>query len=343
MMTKPAPVLHLDWLQMSIKWYNKSEAKYHEMFHVKRLDFSTRHFKKIEEIYILKRRIATVTSEPCSEILDKSLMIVKFDNWLLYDNRFRKTIEEFLQLNKLEFISFSRVDFCADFNEFDNGMKPCNFIKKYIYRKVLRRGKSPNIAYHFSQGKKEHISKGLKFGSNLSDVTAYIYNKTLEMSTVKWKPYIWLSWIKGGLDVKQDVWRVEFSMKAGAQLIVSKETGKVDLFLSLDLIEDVYMRACFFQLYERFFTFVWNDGQVRKDRMRVVKLFDFLSYRSILVNAMSTRDATRSTKIFIKKLHEYNNEMRGSDFHGSIYRDELKRELIEASHLQTWAMKKGLN
>lgn len=343
MLTKPKPVVHLDWLQMSVKWYNKIEAKYASFYTIKKLDFSTRHFKVIEEVYIGKKRIATVTSKPCSEILDKDLIIVKFDNWLLYDNRFRKTISEFLSLNKLQFISFSRVDFCADFNEFDNGMKPDKFIKKYIYRKCLRLGRTPHVAHHFKQGKTEHIEKGLKFGSNLSDVTAYIYNKTLEMETIKWKPYIYLAWKKGGLNVEQNVWRVEFSMKQGSKLTANTETGEIDLFLSLELIAETYIQKCFYKLYEKYFTFVWNDGQVRKDRMRKINLFKYIYSPEILVNAEVTEDADRSKKIFIKKLHELNNELRGSDFYMNIYMQQFQTTLIEEAHLQTWAMKHGLN
>lgn len=270
-------------------------------------------------------------------------MIVKFDNWLLYDVTFRKRISEFLLLNHLIFISFSRVDFCADFNEFDNGLIPERFVKKYVYRKLLRLGRTPHVAHHFKQGKKEHIEKGLKFGSNLSDVTAYIYNKTLEMETIKWKPYIYMAWKKGGLDLKRNVWRLEFSMKSGGVLTVSEETGEIDLFLSLKLVEKEYIYKCFYKLYEKYFTFVWNDGQVRKDRMRKVKLFKYIYSPEILVHAEVTKDADRSKKIFIKKLHEMNNEMRGRDFYMNIYTQKFEEDLIADSHLQTWAMKHGFN
>lgn len=343
MMTKRRPLLHLDWLQMSVKWVNKHEASFNRFYKVKKLDFSTRHFNLIEEIYIRKKRIATVTSKPCSEILDKDLIIVKFDNWVLYDQKKHEIILGFLQRNQLDFISFSRVDFCCDFNVFDNGMCPERFIKKYIYRKLLRLGRSPHVAHHFKQGQHEHISKGLKFGSNLSDCTAYIYNKTLEMETVKWKPYIYLSWIKGGLNIEKNVWRVEFSLKQGTKLLVNTETGEVDLFLSLQLISEIYIQKCFFKLYEKYFTFVWNDGQIRKDRMRKVRLFDYIYSPEILVDAEVTSDADRAKKIFIKKLHELNNEMRGTDFHMNVYMKKFEDEIIAESSLQAWAMKHGFN
>lgn len=343
MLTKPAPVLHCDWLQVSVKWHNKSERIYASFYTVKKLPISTRHFKKIEEIYIGKKRIATVTSEPCSEILNKDLVIVKFDNWLLYANQFRKVISEFFTANKLEFVSVSRIDFCADFNEFDNGMLPDKFIKKYIYRKFLRKGKTPHVAHNFGQGKNEHFEKGLKFGSNLSEVTAYIYDKTREMETIKWKPYIYMAWVKAGLDVTKHVWRVEFSVKSGGILKANTETGELDLFLTLQVIEAEYIYKCFYKLYERYFTFVWNDGQVRKDRMRKIKLFKYIYSPEILVHAEPTRDADRAKKIFIKKLHELNNEMRGAGVYLNIYMDEFKTKLIEESHLQTWAIKNRLN
>lgn len=343
MLTKPAPILHLDWIQMQVKWYIKSEPVFHKYYTIKKLDFGTRHFKVVQEIYIMKKRIATLTSKPHSGILDPDAMIVKFDNWVCYAINMRKIIYEFLELNKLEFISFSRVDFCADFNLFDNGMKPAKFVRQYIYRRMLRLGKSPNISHHFSQGKKEHITKGLKFGSNLSECTAYIYNKSLEMEKVKWKPWIYMAWKKGGLDVESDVWRLEFSMKSGGVLTANTETGELDLFLSLKLLEADYIYKCYYKLYEKYFTFVWNDGQVRKDRMRKVKLFKYIYSPEVLVNAEPMKDADRSKKIFIRKLHELNNELRGTDFYMNVYMNELKNKLIEESHLQSWAIYKGIN
>lgn len=328
---------------MQVKWYNKLEPVFHSQYTIKTLDFGTRHFKVVQEIYVLKKRIATLTSKPHSGILDPDAMIVKFDNWVCYAVNMRKIIYEFLELNKLEFISFSRVDFCADFNLFDNGMKPANFIKKYIYRKFLRLGKTKNVAHHFIQGKTEHIEKGLKFGSNLSEVTAYIYNKTLEMETMKWKPWIYMAWKKGGLDVERPVWRLEFSMKSGGALVISRDTGEVDLFLSLDLIEWKCMHDSFFVLYQKYFQFVWNDGQVRRDRMRKLKLFVYIPWNQVLVKADGMTDADRSKKIFIKKLHELNNELRGRDFFMSIYGDQLKEVIIQDAHLQTWAMKHNIN
>lgn len=343
MLTKVAPILHCDWLQVSVKWGAGSMRKFASFYTVKRLNITTRHFKKIEEIYIGKKRIATMTSQPCSEILDKELTIVKFDNWLLYANQFRKVVSEFFKVNGLEFVSISRIDFCADFNLFDNGMKPDKFIKKYIYRRFLRKGKTPHIAHHFGQGKKEHFEKGLKFGSNLSEVTAYIYDKTREMESIMWKPWIYMAWKKGGLNVDEHVWRLEFSVKSGGILKANTDTGELDLFLTLEVIEAEYIYKCFYKLYERYFTFVWNDGQVRKDRMRILKLFKYIYSPEVLVHAEPTEMADRSKKIFIKKLHELNNEMRGADIYLNIYMDEFKTKLIEDAHLQSWAMKHELN
>lgn len=343
MLTKPAPVLHCDWLQASVKWGPGSMRQFANFYTVKKLNITTRHFNRIEEVYIGKKRIATVTSQPCSEILDKDLTIVKFDNWLLYANQFRKVVSEFFSMNGLEFISISRIDFCGDFNEFDNGMLPDKFIKKYIYRRFLRKGRTPHVTHHFGQGKKEHYEKGLKFGSNLSEVTAYIYDKSRQMETEEWKPWIYMAWKKGGLDVERKIWRIEFSVKSGGILKANTDTGELDLFLTLQVIESEYIYKCFYKLYERYFSFVWNDGQVRKDRMRLLKLFKYIYSPEVLVHAEPLETANRSKKIFIKKLHELNNEMRGAGVYLNIYMDEFKTKLIEDAKLQSWAMKHGLN
>jgi hypothetical protein len=145
------------------------------------------------------------------------------------------------------------------------------------------------------------------------------------------------------LDLMSPVWRIEFSVKSGGTLIIDTETGAIDIFLTLQVVSDEYIYKCFFKLYERYFSFVWNDFQQRRSRMRKVQLFNFKKSNEILVKAEATRDADRSLKIFIKKLHELNNEMRGSDFHLNVYMEEFKTKLIEDSKLQSWAMQNGLN
>lgn len=342
-MTHPAPLLHLDWIQLQVKWYNKLEPVFASFYQVKKLAFSTRHFKEIYEVSLNGKRLATVTAKPLSGILNPDAIIVKFDNWVCYSLGMRKYISDFLQYNKFEFVSFSRLDFCADFNQFDNGMLPQKFVKKYLSRKLLRLGKTLNVAHNFKQGKKEHEEKGLKFGSNLSEATTYIYNKTLEMNQIVWKPHIYESWIKGGLDIERDVWRLEVSLKSGSILTANTETGEVDLFLTLDVLQYEFIYKCFYKLTERYFTFVWNDGQVRRDRMRKLKLFNYTHSPEVLIHAERLADADRSKRIFIKKLHELNNELRGKDFFMSIYMEEFKTALIEESHLQTWAMYRGIN
>lgn len=343
MLTQPAPLLHCDWLQASIKWVSQSIGYYSPIYKVKKLDFSTRHFSLIEELYLRKKRIATITRKPCSPVLDPLLCIVKFDNWVLYDNLKHEIILGFFQHNGIELISISRIDFCCDFQVFDNGMKPETFIKKYVNRKLLREGKSPQVAHHFGQGLHEHLEKGLKFGTNNSPITAYIYNKTQEMKDKVWKPYIYQSWIDHGFDSLAIIWRIEFSVKSGGMLIIDTETGEVDIFLTLQVIADEYIYKCFFKLYERYFSFVWNDGQVRRSRMRRLNLFRFTPSPEILVPAEAMRDADRAMKIFLKKLNEFNDEMRGTDFHMNIYMQQFQRKLIEDARLQTWAMQHGLN
>lgn len=343
MLTKPAPVLHCDWLQLHLKRVDKLKADFHPRYRVKTLDFSTRHFKLIQEIYYNNRRICTITSKPHSGILDPDSLIVKFDNWLLYDKSFRPQVNEFISLNGFYFIACSRVDFCADFNVFDNGMHPETFIRKYIYRKMLKEGKARNIRHTFDQGAHKHESSGLKFGSNLSEVTYYLYNKSKELREVANKPWIVATWVKGGLNTSVDVWRLEFSLKSGTKLLLDESTGEVNLFASLDILKREYISKCFFVLYQKYFQFHWNDNKSRKDRMRLIKLFSFTPCDDVLIDTTHMRDGDRATKIFIKKLHELNNEMRGRDFYMSIEMDKYKEILIHDTGLNSWAMHKGLN
>lgn len=343
MLTKTAPVLHLDWVQMHVKWVDKFHPEFHRNYVVKTLDFTTRHFRCVQEAFLKDKRICTITSKPHSGILDPDAILIKFDNWVCYDRNFKQIITEFISLNKLYFVQFSRLDFCADFNRFDNGMHPEKFISKYVGRRCLKTGKARKVRHTFSQGEDRHIGEGLKFGSNLSEITYYLYNKSLEMKEIKWKPYIYQSWKSGGLDVTQDVWRLEFSLKSGSKLLCDKKTGEFEAFTTIQVLEAEMVHRCFFVLYDNYFQFVWNDGQKRRDRMRELLLLKHVKTGLKLVNAREMIDATRSTKIFIKKLHELNAELRGTDIVMNSEMEHFKQTLIEKASLQSWAMYKGIN
>lgn len=318
------------------------EVNYHLFYQVKTQNFSTRHFSVVEEIYRDGKRIATVTRKPLSNIISPDTVLVKFDNWVLYSTDLFDYVQEFITLNGFVFKSISRIDLCTDFQTFNNGMVPSNFIKNYLNGKYLRLGKTSISNAHFRQVDTDLYFNALKFGSNLSDVSTYLYNKTLEMNSVKWKPWIAKKWMDAGLNASIDTWRLEVSIKSSNKIVCNTDTGEMNILNSLDVLKNDYCKVFFGAFRERYFSFVIKDQQVKKNRMTKLPLFSnsFSNYK--IVDGEKMLAAGRSDKIFIKKLEQVNQELRGQNFNFNIDIDKLKREYIGITGLEMWAQYKGL-
>jgi len=340
--TQHVKVLSIDWLQINVKRSIYNKGSFHASFKVKNLPLGTRHFALVQELYQNERRVATVVSKPHSPLLDPLMILVKFDNWVLYGHDLPTYVKQFMTLNELTFQNISRVDICADFQEFTNKMKPQNFIHKFVRSTCIKFGKCSKFRAVGSQVGSVHVFESLKFGSNLSEISYYLYNKSKEMKEVKWKPWIAERWKKGGFDPDKDTWRLEFSIKSGAKEMLNQDTGETRLLASLEILEWKILNISYNILRHHYFRFVWNDGQKKKSRMRELNLFtgDWTKYT--IIDCDGKHDATRATKIFIKKLEEVNQELRGQDFQLAIAAHDLKQQMITSRGLEGWAMRNNL-
>lgn len=340
---KPAPVLNVDYLDCHVIFSTPKEPLYPSNFKVKTLPHGTRHFSIIEEIWWDNNRIATIRRVPYSVLLPAELVLVKFDNWILYRYNVFEYAQRFFQLCGMEFKNFARLDLSLDFQEFENGMNPSLFIKRYLSGSVLKMGKASKFKVVGTQHPNKHDYESIRFGSMLSEISYYMYNKRKEMEEVKWKAWIEQTWQKNGFDPEKDVWRLEFSLKSGNKMVMDAETQEVQLIHSLDTLKRDNQKLIFEVLREKYWQFVWNDGQQKKNRMRKLKLFKPSEFNHQLCELEGSKDATRSTKIFITKLEETATELRGGDMESVFAAQLLKQKMITEYGLQTWAHQKGLS
>jgi len=336
------PILNYDWIQVNASIDCTLTFKYHSFYVIKLQPFSTRHFKIVEEIYRNNKRIATVTRQPLSDIIPPNTVLIKFDNWVLYSFNMFDYTKEFLSLNNLIFHNISRLDVCADFTRFANDMEPSNFIKNYLYEKYLRLGRTTAGTSYFRQQKTKINFNSLKFGSNLSDVSTYLYNKTLEMTTQKWKPWIAKKWQEAGIDKNIDVWRLEISLKSSAKALTDFETGETQHLNDINILKPEFLPTLFETFREKYFSFVVQDGQQKKSRMKKLHLFSKRFSNFTIIENQSLISANRSDKIFIKKLEQVNQELRGQNFNFNIDIDSLKSQYISICGLENWAEFKNL-
>ncbi|HMG14047.1 MAG TPA: hypothetical protein VK590_01300 [Saprospiraceae bacterium] len=336
------PIVSIDWLQLNVAAPKNLDLKFHLFYKVKKLPYSTRHFKIVEEIFRDNMRIATITRVPLSKVIDADTILIKFDNWLLYSVNLFDYVTEFLTLNSLTFRSISRIDFCADFQKFHNGMVPSTMIKNYMAGKYLRLGRTTIGNTHFKQIELDLLHNGLKFGSNLSDVSSYLYNKTLQMTLIEWKPWIAEKWLQAGFNMNVDTWRLEISIKDCNKIIANTETGEAQVLNDLTVLQDKYTKLIYGCMRDKHFSFVIKDNQAKKSRMQKLPLYSNSFSKYTIVEGSKMIAAKRADKIFIKKLEDVNNDMRGKDFNFNIDIIGLKEKFISICGLENWARYKGL-
>ena len=108
-----------------------------------------------------------------------------------------------------------------------------------------------------------HTYQYLRFGSKVSKVSAYLYNKTQEFRDVKRKNYIAEAWAANDIDEAAEVWRLEFSLKGDGIKFVNQKTGEWQT-KNLEMVLDPTQRTQLYNaLYLKYWDFRVNDGQVR--------------------------------------------------------------------------------
>lgn len=271
-------------------------------YEFRKKEYSTRHFSEVYEVYNWQGLLyCTIQRVPFSRVIDMTAMIVKLANSFLYKPYFASDFKIFLNTIGFEFRGFSRLDICCDFKKFKNGLLPQSFIRGFMDNRYLKNGRS---SYKL-QGEQlnEHVFEYLKFGSNESDVSVYLYNKSKELRDVKIKPHILQKWEANGLDQTTDVWRLEVSLKSGSLKLLDIGTGEVMKLHYEMLMDDSTIVAMYRAYILKYFQFKVNDGNKNKTRMPDLQLFPDLDTYLKVYNYKPASDTTRADKIFVKKLH----------------------------------------
>lgn len=284
------------------------QFKENENYTFKKMQYSSRQFRFITEVYTWQDELfCTIQSHPFSKVMDLAAMIIKISNKQLYKPHYLSDFNIFCRSIGFVYKNISRIDICIDFLKFHNNLSPDNFIRKFMDNVYLKNGRA---GYQlFGEQLVKHRFDYLRFGSNTSDVAAYLYNKSKEMRDVKQKNYILNKWTAAGYDNVDDVWRLEFSIKSSSVKMLNKSEGELfDIDLKY-LESDSMIKELFKCLMIHYFRFKVNDNTQNKTRMKDVILFyNFIPQWSIYLYKPST-DTNKSDKIFIKKLHNLNNDL----------------------------------
>lgn len=213
-------LLSVDWLELwcdtlDVNIYDNQ--KEFDRWIIKKHDEGTRVFSRIYDVIGNHQIYASFVCRPYSPIIQQNAVQIKFSNWLLYSRDALKTILDLLSALKLNVLSCSRVDICADFARFANGEDGQRFITRYVSGELARvgNGKFQVNGLQSVKDKSKKVYQYIRFGSRSSSVCSYLYNKSAELEEVKMKPWIkdvWESSFLSVCDLSHDVWRLEFSI-----------------------------------------------------------------------------------------------------------------------------------
>lgn len=349
-------LVNIDWLEAYVLEPDLDQPRNAAYFEargmkVRSREYGTPQYQEVFTIYsssnfpIYEVRRAPYSVKTKGGIFDPRACHIRLSNRQCYQARAVHIFREFLLIHGYEFKSFSRVDICADFNTFDNGKNPQQFLDQfmcgmyfkslqskmsthgieYLYKdgeRQLEIGKAAELSAHGSDNDRGRHYNSIKWGSPTSAISTKMYNKTLEMKQAKAKKYIQFLWDKAGLENSDlnPVWRVEFSLKSEIKQFVRLDDGEL-LHMGFQTIGNYNnLYGLFSLLAQRYFHFkrrtrTRNGTPQRKTRCPDFFPFDNYSTQDYVpLRLDEIQDPTRTDRMLVKRLIEY---LKSDSFHFS--------------------------
>lgn len=343
-------VLSIDWLSVFCVYMgadNIWSPVDGDGFAYKKEDFGTRCFSRFHRVRIANAEggwddFAEVQSIPYSSILPEYAIIIRFVNRVLYAPDFWELAARFLSLNRIEIRGISRIDICADFNQFAT-MDPKALIDGFAAKKYRHIGRGVgSLAFNHGVLHKEYGVNytGLTFGTHASDAHCYLYDKSFELVTQGEKPWIRERWKRVGLD-QRNVWRLEVSIKSGGLKFKDKTTKQV-IEVGQSHIEDAdTLDKIYHTFVRKLFSFIVNRSGI-KNITREPRLVLFEGKAAFDRGTLSNLSVgSRMERILIKSLWLMSDRYRGAYIYGAREQAQRFAETLAASTgLYNWLQEK---
>lgn len=287
-------------------------------FEVDDRGYGTKIYRQCFTLLYNKIPVLEVRRDPLSKKSNGGIMADNMCHIRLTNNTCYRTpidtLRRFIIKTGLVYRSIKRIDIAYDFNTFDNDWTPEHFMEMFLQEKISKINQA-NIAAHGKDRWDGRAWNSLKWGSERSPVSTKLYNKSLEMKEVKFKPYIYELWQNSDLDLTKDIWRIEFSIKADVNNFVDKETGAIvsNNLLMYDTPHKLWQ--AWLNLYLRYFHFkllvqtkqgTWQ----RKDRCPDIPLIHLDPQEESLspIHLSNKRIMDRKIKMLIAALKQIQDE-----------------------------------
>lgn len=342
--------LAIDWLAFFCESETGCLNEYIPDFGYRLEPHGTRQYRQLITVTLHGIDLFEVQQLPCSSILNSKSMIIKVCNRWLYQGGLWYLVNKFLSLHRIRVLNISRVDICADFNNFHGGLSAVSLIEGFLSAKYRHIGRGIGNAHfnHFSKkdGKfsRSHVNyTGLSFGSNESAARAYLYNKSFELMTVKDKPWIREMWKECGLEntPQKPVWRLEISIKSKGMKFKDKEKSDIIKIDENNVQNSDFIKLMYHTFVHSLFSFVRNRESItnisREPRMQLFNGEPFVK-RCALSNESA---GNRAERILIKALWQMSEKYRGNN----VVEDEgisklLATNLAQNTGLLQWLIQK---
>ena len=368
-------VLSIDWLAVHCYYYapgndeethraanvwkpNEDESAKGELFgnypfRYKLAPYGTRQFSKLYYVAMPNEEggwddFAEVQCAPFSGILKPNSVIIRFVNRVLYRRDFWELAGAFLAGNSFTFVGISRIDICADFNDFAT-ISPKTLIEGFAAKKYRHVGRGQGKLF-FTHGigaeKDEHDRPikdygvrytGLSFGTHTSDAHVYLYDKSEELKTQGDKPWIRDTWTAAGLDVRH-VWRLEVSIKSKGCKFKDKATNtKIEIDMER-VTQGGELNKIYLTFADKMFSFVVNRKGItnitREPRIVLFEKGAEVYQRAILRNVSA---GNRVQRMIIKALYQLGDLYRGSsNIESADLAQSFAVNIAESTDLARW-------
>lgn len=288
--------------------------------------YSTRVYSQVLEVsssdgcplFTVTRGPLSVKDAGRNGVLPGNACHIKIHNMWCYQKDVGGFMMKCAQACNVRINSISRVDICADFQYFYNGMHPGTLLRGFVNEKYLKVNQ-PHFSLYGSSEKGYNEFNGASFGSKNSCVFTRFYCKSLEMAEVKQKNWILDTWKALEFDLTRQVWRVEFMITAPGRKNLNRKTAEVSEITVEDLCSPTKIRGLFISYSKRYFVFTKADTATRKYNQEQLQLFDpapdieeFQPYPKVSSN--TTNRTIKTVFKFLKaesmKQHEYSQQQR---------------------------------
>lgn len=338
--------ISIDWLQTFCHAAPISEGSYSSRgykFLVKKENHETAQFRNIFTVYYKSHPAATIQQNPRTSVINPRATCVKLSNRILYCGQYINILYAIQEALSMNYKGITRLDLCYDCNNLHDGRDPGRFIRQFVANEpmqpghIIRNGSS-RFTLHGTRSNSSIASlNSIRWGSPSAKIGAYCYDKTLELTEIKDKPWIRKVWEENGIEydidtpslsnispkerkkqtennglseyVKKRVWRFEISIKCEGTDVLNMSTGELFRLSPLYLEHAPQISKLFYIYAAKVFDFRINTGQKQVRNYKKLQLFESVPViTSKPYYCSAAADTGRMEKICYNKLQKLAKE-----------------------------------